>query len=351
MRVTPRSFLDGFALEPRHAADAPIEAFGRERDEVRLEVASAANGITHGWFSHLDEHLEPGDVLVVNNSATLPAALTGYWADRGICLHVSSPVPGTLRRLTELRPLERPGTRYRFDCEPGDDIALAQGGRAVLTRPHPGQEEPRLWETEFDLPLALFPYLQRWGRPITYSNESRRWGIDHYQTIFATRPGSSEMPSAGRPFSRRLVDKLTRKGIHICAITLHAGVSSPESGEPPFPEPYEVPEATAETINGARLRRAKVIAVGTTVVRALETVNSAEGLIKGGCGFTNLVIEPGRDVTAIDGLITGFHEPKATHLWMLEAIAGPDLLASAYGAALDHGYRWHEFGDSNLILR
>jgi S-adenosylmethionine:tRNA ribosyltransferase-isomerase len=123
-------------------------------------------------------------------------------------------------------------------------------------------------------------------------------------------------------------------------------VSSQERGERPYPERYRVPRATAERVNAAR----RVIAVGTTVVRALETVADEDGTVHAGEGWTSLVVTPERGVRAVDGLITGWHEPDASHLLMLEAIAGRELLGRSYAAAVSHGYRWHEFGDSHLIL-
>jgi S-adenosylmethionine:tRNA ribosyltransferase-isomerase len=133
-------------------------------------------------------------------------------------------------------------------------------------------------------------------------------------------------------------------------VTLHCGVSSPERHEPPFPEQFEVPERTAELIGAVRGWGGRVIAVGTTVVRALESAADPDGAVHGRSGWTGLVIGPERGVRAVDGLITGWHEPEASHLQMLEAIAGPELLADSYRAALECGYLWHEFGDSHLIL-
>jgi S-adenosylmethionine:tRNA ribosyltransferase-isomerase len=157
------------------------------------------------------------------------------------------------------------------------------------------------------------------------------------------------MPSAARPFSGELVASLVARGVLIAPITLHAGLSSPERHEPPQPERYRVPAPTARLVNAVRGWGGRVIAVGTTVVRALETVATAGGLVAGE-GWTNVVITPERGVRAVDGLLTGWHEPRASHLQMLEAILGAELLERSYAAALDRGYLWHEFGDSHLIL-
>ena len=176
------------------------------------------------------------------------------------------------------------------------------------------------------------------------------WPLSAYQNVYAITPGSAEMPSAGRPFTAPLIAALVARGIAVAPVTLHTGVSSPERHEPPFPERYEVPAATARQVNGTRIGGGRVIAVGTTVVRALETVARNDGTVAPGSGWTGVVIEPGRGVRSVDGLITGWHEPEASHLSMLAAIAGPTLLERSYRAALERGYLWHEFGDSHLIL-
>jgi S-adenosylmethionine:tRNA ribosyltransferase-isomerase len=177
------------------------------------------------------------------------------------------------------------------------------------------------------------------------------WPLSAYQTAFALDPGSAEMPSAGRPFTPELVARLVAGGVLVAPVTLHTGVSSPERHEPPYPEAYRVPEATARAVEAARGWGGRVIAVGTTVVRALESVAAADGSMTAGEGWTGLVVTPERGVHAVDGLITGWHEPQASHLLMLEAIAGRELLDASYRAAIEAGYLWHEFGDSHLIVR
>jgi S-adenosylmethionine:tRNA ribosyltransferase-isomerase len=171
-----------------------------------------------------------------------------------------------------------------------------------------------------------------------------------YQTVFATESGSAEMPSAGRPFTTELVTRLVARGVHVAPVTLHTGVSSPERGEAPYPERYRVPAATARLVNAVRSWGGRVIAVGTTVVRALETVANGDGTVAAGEGWTNHVVCGECDVRAVDGLITGWHEPEATHLQMLRALANEDVIGKSYREALAHGYLWHEFGDSHLIL-
>jgi S-adenosylmethionine:tRNA ribosyltransferase-isomerase len=222
--------------------------------------------------------------------------------------------------------------------------------RLELVAPYEGSD--RLWVAELHADGETVPeLLWRLGEPIRYGYVERRWPLDAYQNVYATTPGSAEMPSAGRPFTADLLDALPERGIGTAMICLHTGVSSPERHEPPFPERYAVPDETARRIATTRAAGGRVIAVGTTVVRTLETVVGDDGTVHAGAGWTNLVIEPDRELGAVDGLITGWHEPEASHLMMLEAVGGAELLERSYAEAISVGYRWHEFGDSHLILR
>ena len=244
--------------------------------------------------------------------------------------------------------LRRGGARYR-GASAGDRLPLPGGASAELLAPYlsPG----RLWIAALDLPLALDDYLAAHGRPIAYAHLAQRRPLEDLQTIFADEPGSAEMPSAGRPFSPRVLDDLLARGVQVAPLVLHTGVSSLELGERPYPERYRVPTLTATRVNAHRAAGGRVIAIGTTVVRALETVAAPDGSVEPGEGWTGLTITPERGVRAVDGLLTGWHEPDASHLLMLEAVGGRDLVERSYAAALDSGYRWHEFGDTHLILR
>ena len=329
-----------FTLTPAHEASAPPA----ERDEVRLLVAQRGRALVHDMFRGLPDHLRAGDLLVVNTSATIPAALSAGDVD----VHLSTPLPGdggTCRWVVELR---RNGARYRGGSA-GQRIDLPGGGSAELLATYlsPG----RLWIAALDLPAPLHDYLAEHGRPIAYSHLSGPRPLEDLQTIFADEPGSAEMPSAGRPFSQRVLDDLLARGVQVAPLVLHTGVSSLELGERPYPERYRVPALTATRVNAHRAAGGRVIAVGTTVVRALETVATPDGRVEAGEGWTGLTITPERGVRAVDGLITGWHEPDASHLLMLEAVAGRELVQRSYDAALDAGYRWHEFGDTHLILR
>lgn len=328
-----------FTLPTELEAHEPAELRGTGRDDVRLLVTRRADGsVTDAHFRDLPRFLAPGDLVVLNTTATLPAALTAIRANGdAIALHVSTPLPGGLV-VVEPR---------RVEVEEGERLVIPEGSVTLLT---PYRESARLWIAKLALPLGVTAYLQRYGRPITYSYVDRRFPIDAYQTVFASEPGSAEMPSAGRAFTRPMLACLRRSGVRLAKLVLHAGVASLENHERPYEELYEVPARTADAVRRAKARGGRVVAVGTTVVRALESSVDAHGEVIASRGWTDLVITPERGVRVVDALLTGFHEPRATHLAMLEALAGRDHVRHAYEAALEGGYLWHEFGDLHLIL-
>lgn len=325
-----------FALPPELEAHKPPEARGLRREEVRLMVGRPET-VTHHRFTDLPTLLRPGDVLVVNTSATMPAAVDVVGTNA--VLHVSTELDDG-HWIVELRHYPA-GTV-------GQALELKGGAKVELIRPY----SDRLWVAKFDL-RSVPEYLRRHGRPIRYSYVDSEWPLSCYQTVFAIgSPGfeSAEMPSAGRPFTEALVTRLVSRGVVIAPITLHTGVASPEAHEKPYPERFSVSPTTARLVNQARLAQARVIAVGTTVVRALESAAAANGTVTAAHGWTDLVVTPSRGVYTVDGLLTGFHEPRASHLLMLEAIAGQEILSACYREALLEGYLWHEFGDVNLLL-
>jgi S-adenosylmethionine:tRNA ribosyltransferase-isomerase len=355
----------GFRVSSDLLAGKPAEARGLDRDGVRLLVARGRGAddpdVEHYVFSDLPDVLEPGDLLVVNNSGTLPAALDAVVPDTGerVVLHVSTGTPQAPDAwIVELRRPMADGSTKPFALDPDSAdpaspaaaclrLRVTGGATVTLLRPY----TRRLWVARLDLGMSVADYLTRHGRAIRYDYVDRDWPIAAYQTVFAAIPGSAEMPSAARPFSADVVARLVAKGVHIAPITLHTGVASPEAHEKPYAEWYSVPEATAALVNHVRARGGRVIAIGTTAVRALESVVDEEGTVHPGQGWTELIITPERGVVAVDGLLTGFHEPEASHLMMLTAIAGPRLIRASYDAALAERYLWHEFGDVNLLLR
>jgi S-adenosylmethionine:tRNA ribosyltransferase-isomerase len=228
-------------------------------------------------------------------------------------------------------------------------ITLAEGATLIVDRPQPAGQA-RLWRARPRIDGGVQAFLARHGQPIRYGYVPRPWPLADYQTVFARDPGSAEMPSAGRPFTDRVVTDLVTRGVAVAPILLHTGVSSQEPGEPPQPEPFRVPPATARLVNATRQAGGRVIAVGTTVSRALESAAAPDGTVRAREGWTSLVLGPSRPARAVTGLVTGWHAPGASHLDLLVAVAGRPLVEQAYAEALRQDYRWHEFGDSCLLL-
>jgi S-adenosylmethionine:tRNA ribosyltransferase-isomerase len=360
MSTATKTGRPDFELPPGQEASEPPEARGLARDGVRLLVADRT-GVRHSRFAELGRFLSPGDLLVVNTSATLAAAVDGYRPDgRAVTVHFSTRLDDG-SWLAELRPPGR-ATGPVTDGRAGERIALPAGAAVELRAP----AGPRLWRVRAVLEGGAAAYLAAHGRPITYAYLRGSWPLRDYQTVFARDPGSAEMPSAGRPFSAELVTSLAAAGVVVAPITLHTGVSSLEAGEPPLREWFRVPQPTAELVTLTRAAGRRVIAVGTTVTRALE---SAADLTPGGLagpgadragagalglaaaqGWTDLVLGPQRPARVVDGIITGWHAPGASHLDLLTAVAGTDLVSAAYREAVRHGYQWHEFGDSCMLL-
>ncbi len=355
-----------FTLPPELEAGEPPEARGLARDEVRLMVSHVADDrVIHTRFRAIAEHLRAGDVLVINTSGTLKAALHVTRADgTPLELRLSTHLPADLwtvepRRLGESESVRegRRGTQPFRDAVPGEILALPGGASATLHTPYatdrtarPDAQGTRLWIATLRLPERWQDYLERHGFPIRYGYVPREWPASAYQTVYATEPGSAEMPSAGRAFTPELITALVARGVQIAPLLLHTGVASLEDHEPPYEEEYRVPAETARLVSAARAEGRRVIAVGTTVVRALETVTEADGTTHAGAGWTSVVVTPERGIRAVDGLLTGLHEPRASHLAMLEALAGRVHLRITYAEALRAGYLWHEFGDLHLIL-
>jgi S-adenosylmethionine:tRNA ribosyltransferase-isomerase len=344
-------------------ASAPAEARGLRRDQVRMMVARRSLGedgcgqlaggvcvLEHRRFDQLPELLGPGDLLVVNTSATLPASLdaTGPGGEE-LRLHLSTDLPMAALWSVELRLPAGPASRPYSGGAPGWRLSLAGGASAELLTRLAGSR--RLWVARIDLPKgSLVEHLAAHGQPIRYPYVSDAWPIEAYQTVFADEPGSAEMPSAARAFTAEVIARLVTRGVEIAPVTLHTGVSSLEAGEAPYSEWFRVPFDTARRLNSIRRSGGRVIAVGTTVVRALESAADRTGEVHPAEGWTGLVVTPERGVRAVDGMLTGWHEPRSSHLAMLEALAGADLVRRSYREALEHRYLWHEFGDLHLIL-
>jgi S-adenosylmethionine:tRNA ribosyltransferase-isomerase len=335
------------------SASRPPEARGLARDGVRL-LAATPDGLVHARFRDLPRFLAPGDLLVVNNSATLAAALPGQrTSGAAVTVHLSGQLDdGTW--LVELRQ-GFPAPARLGDGMPGEVITLPGGGSVTLLHAYPDPAATRIWAAAVMTgPATLHDYLARHGQPIRYAYVPDQWPLSAYQTVFARSPGSAEMPSAARPFTPDLVTTLIAGGVAMAPITLHTGVASLEPGEAPLPEWFDVPPATAGLVNLTRAAGRRVIAVGTTCTRALESAVSEgagqEDTVTARRGWTGLVLGPEHPARVVSGLISGWHEAGASHLALLESVAGPALVADAYREAEAAGYLWHEFGDSCLLL-
>jgi S-adenosylmethionine:tRNA ribosyltransferase-isomerase len=374
--VTLAAAATRFTLPDELSAARPPEARGLARDQVRLLVADTTR-VRHARFRDLPGFLAPGDLLVVNTSGTLPAAVPGATSAGPVVVHFSAALAGPGAWEVELRTAPDGATPV-LDATAGTRVRFADGSHLTLVSPaasphpavppppavppHPvsggaggGPELPpgavRLWRAQVHTRHGDVPaLLDRLGRAIRYSYVDGEWPLSAYQTVFATRPGSAEMPSAGRAFTPELVTALVSTGVLMAPLLLHTGVSSTEAGEPPQAEWYRVPPVTAGLVGHVRRAGGRVVAVGTTVVRALESATGPDGRVRAGSGRTTLVLGPGRPARVVDGLVTGLHAPHASHLLLLEAVAGPELVQRAYDAAVARRYLWHEFGDLSLLL-
>ncbi|HVZ39828.1 MAG TPA: S-adenosylmethionine:tRNA ribosyltransferase-isomerase [Candidatus Kapabacteria bacterium] len=380
-------FFSRFVLPETLEATEPPEARGLARDGVRMMISSTAdNSIVHARARDLPDYLNAGDLLVINTSGTLAASVPAMRADgTRLMLHLSTQRSDG-RWLVELRLPVAGAAPIQFGGGvPGERLALPDGGTVRLYRPHgrrapltiagegqrletlphteplplhdagggeaaPKGTDARLWVADLALPVPLAEYLAAHGQPIRYHYVRDRWPIEYYQTVYAREPGSAEMPSAGRPISERTITQLTANGVMVAPIVLHTGVASLEADEAPYEEYYRVPETTARLLNMARESGGRVVAVGTTVVRALESCIDFAGNVHAREGWTDLVITPEQPVRSVNGLLTGLHEPRASHLAMLAALCGESHLHATYSEALRERYLWHEFGDVHLIL-
>ena len=348
-----------FSLPPELEASAPPEARGLRRDQVRLMVSNySTNHVEHTRFYNLHNFLDEGDVIVINTSRTRNSALLATRSDGTLLeLHLSIHFDDDLWTV-EVRSMDEAGkTKHFEDAHPGEILNLPGSGIAILQKPYVSdcndnsRPSETLWLAKIQFPQGdVDEYLARHGFPIRYNYVKERWPLSFYQTVYATEPGSAEMPSAGRPFTARLLKRLESKGIKIAPLILHTGVSNLETHEPPYKELYRVTPETAQMVNAARRSGKRIVAVGTTAIRALESVTNGDGVTHSGEGWTCLVVTPQRELRAVNALLTGMHEPEATHLAMLEALAGISHIKVAYEEALRKGYLWHEFGDLHLIL-
>lgn len=355
LRLHPSTSFHG--VRPRFAGTPAEQRLGA-RENVRLLVARP-DGVAHRRFPDLVGELRPGDALVVNTSATVNGEADAVWhsatGKSEVVVHLAGPLSGG-EWVVELRSAPD-AARPILDARPGDRVDAPGVCVLRLREPAQGGGSPtgrgnRLWRaTSTDDVRAG---LDAWGRPIAYGYLDARWPLSAYQTVFSRVPGSAEMASAGRPFTEDLVLSLIARGVVFAPVVLHTGFSSQEAGEPPQPEWFDVPSHSAELLNGVRDRGGRIVAVGTTATRALESAvagRPAGDRVVAASGWTERVITPDAPPRVVDGLITGWHDEEASHLLLVEAVAGAELAQTAYDAALAERYAWHEFGDSCLFLR
>jgi len=351
-----------FVLPPELEASAPPEARGFARDDVKLMVSHRhTDEIDHATFRNIGQFLRAGDILVINTAGTMNAAVPAIRPNGEVVeLHLSTRLPNGDWSV-ELRSFKGDATMPLLTAHAGERLTLPAGGAARLIAPYTSDaamlatvegtaNAVRLWRAEVTFPASQDMYLSEYGTPIRYGYVREPWAPEYYQTVFATDRGSAEMPSAGRAFTADLVTQLVAKGVQFAPILLHTGVASLEDHEPPYAEYFRVPEDTARVVNSARSAGRRVIAVGTTVIRALETVSTPDGRIDSGEGWTEVIVGPSTGIRSVDGLLTGLHEPRATHLMMLEALVNRERLRVAYAEAVERRYLWHEFGDLHLIV-
>jgi S-adenosylmethionine:tRNA ribosyltransferase-isomerase len=355
-KPAPSGRTSSFQLPPELNADRPPERRGVARDRVRLlMIGRKSDTFAHTRFDRIIEFLQPGDLLVFNSSRTLPATLAGTVRHSRLPIEV---------RLAELLPdgtwlalLVFPSIQNDAEKILTKGLVLDFGRDLSSEMLDRDQRIPRLWRLRFSKSGTEFlDLVYRIGQPIRYRYLSAPWRLSYYQNVYALQPGASEMPSAGRAFTWRLLLQLRRSGVETAAITLHTGLSSYLDNELDgqhlaSEEEYWVSEETAGKIQRARHSGRRIVAVGTTVVRALESVTAESGGSVRACHrYTRLRITAGYRLQVVNGLLTGLHEPEASHLDLLAAFVPPQTIYAAYNEAIQRRYLWHEFGDLNLIL-
>lgn len=351
MRILEEHSSIRFPAPTQVTAPAPAEARGLARDAIRLVVCSP-DGVEHGHFRDLPRFLNAGDLVVFNDSATVPGEVDADRRGHGpVVLHLSAPLDDGSWVL-EIRSAPD-ATRAVLDASPGE--ILTSGPVTIrLVEPYPRVGSSpngvgnRLWRAAVEGPL--FAHLTGSGRPVAYGYLPHRYPLSAYQTVFGVRPGSAEMASAGRGFTPDVITDLVTRGVAMAPVTLHTGLSSQEAGEAPQAERFAVPEATARLVNAVRAGAGRVVAIGTTATRALESAVDDEGRVLARAGWTERVVSPADPPRVVSGLVTGWHDPQASHLLLVEAVAGRELAQRAYDAAVAGGYLWHEFGDAALLL-
>ena len=334
-----------FDLPPELIAQHPLS----RRDGSRLMVLDRQSGeIAHRHFYDLIEYLHPGDCLVLNDSRVIPARLLGV-ADK-----TGSPVEVVL--LTDRGDdvwecLTRPGKRARVGAE------LSFGGGLLRGRVERVEEASGNRLIRFSYQGVFLELLDQLGvMPLPPYIKEKLDDPERYQTVYSKHPGSAAAPTAGLHFTREMLDAIREKGVHIVYLTLHVGLGTfrPVKEEEiedhqMHAEYYTIGEQAAQTINHCRQAGGKVVAVGTTACRTLETVGDEQGRVRAQSGWTDIFIYPGYRFRVVDKLVTNFHLPESTLLMLISALAGRERVLAAYQTAIEYRYRFFSFGDAMLI--
>ena len=343
-----------YDLPPGSIAQVPVS----ERDHSRLFVVDRQKkSFSDRHFYDLPELLRPGDLVVVNDTRVVPARLFGHKESGGrveiLVLEYPDPADeDPLTRLCMLKSSKRPtiGSLLYFDSGVSGQVKEVLENGLVRIVFGGGRSIDALLEEKGCMPLP--PYIKR--EP---DGAYAKLDKERYQTVYSKRKGAVAAPTAGLHFTEELMGKLEQSGISVSTLTLHVGygtfrpvrtadIRDHVLGE----ESYRIEPETAETMEKTRKRGGRVVAVGTTVVRALETASDPDGCVAPGQGNTRLLITPGFSFSVVDALITNFHLPKSSLLFLVSAFAGLDLIKEAYGLAVEKGYRFYSYGDAMLIV-
>lgn len=341
-----------YVLPPELIAQQAVEP----RDESRMMVLNRARGsLEHRKFKDLPEYLNPGDVLVLNNTRVIPARIFGRKAESGgrvEILLLEELEPGVWDVLLRARRRPRPGGQIILGKGEASAEFVGEGemGRARVRIKYDGNFLQLLERIGYP---PLPPYIKR----ESINEEQRQRDARRYQTIYARHPGAVAAPTAGLHFTETVLQALSKKGVRLAEITLHVGLGTFRPVEVEEVEQhvmeaerYTVSPEAAETIVSARRCGGRVVAVGTTVVRALETVVDEHGVVHSGSGRTSLFIRPGHMFRAVDVLLTNFHLPRSTLLMLVCAFAGRERVLNAYAEAVRERYRFYSYGDCMLVL-
>lgn len=342
-----------FNLTDEQNIKKPHELRGINRDHVKLFVIDRKNARTyHSAFNHLSDFLRRGDLLIFNSGRTLPASLktVNYKAQQNLEVRLAEHLPDDSWLVLFLYQNK---THFHSNLKPGLKIKFESGLSASIIERN--IHNPRLWKIKFSVTgQELINIFNQIGKPIHYGYISAPLPLEYFLTVFSKDPLTSQMPNAGRAFTWKMIFDLKNKGIDTAFLTIHTGLSSyldnSKAGHLMTEEEYFISASTADKIEAAKISNGRIVAVGTSVVRAIESSALQSGKVIPGHAYTSLRITEEYKLKIADGLITGFHEPEASHLDLISAFLSPAVIKKTYEEAIEKKYLWHEFGDLCLIL-